>query len=939
MKSHPLVVALAPALLALALAPPAAADDPPTSLEFLGELSLLPGTMHGGEAVGGLSGLVWDEHERLFVALADDRGEKAPPRFYRLRLDFAEVGRGAGRGVEIVERVRLGGADGTGYAVGAIDPEGLARSPSGDLFLSTEGVARDGIAPFVARLDAAGREAARLPLPERLAPDAGGRRGVRDNLGLESLTVTPDGRWLVAGIENAVAGDGPAADVGVPSPSRLLAWELAAPAAPREYLYEVGPVTQALPRPDSYRVNGLVDLVAFAPDRLWALEREFVMGAGLRLRLYEVRLAPSLAEPAGAAAGRAAKRLLVEFADLGVVLDNFEGMTLGPPLADGRRAFVVVSDDNFNPLLQATRFLVFAADWAPPTIAAIQGAGHRSPLAGRWVLGVEAVVTAVDGEARTPSFFVESETPDGDAATSEGLRVEWARAGELAAGDRVRLHGRVVERSPGAKQLTVTTLVAADVERSARGVELPAAPLVGSELRVPPTIDDDGLGVFEPARDAIDFWESLEGMRVVADGRLVTGPTSGYGELVLALDDGAGGALSRAGGHLLTPAGPRQDRVLVSGRLVGGLPQLAVGSRLGAPVAGVVDYSFSNYKIVATRPLEVATESTACDVRTAFWRQPDRLRVAAFNVENLSLADGGDRFEGLAEAIVTRLGAPEVLALSEIQDDSGRQGGDGVVTARGTLDRLTAAIAAAGGPTYEWVQIDPELDREGGVPGGNIRVALLFDPARATLPRRGEAGPLDAARIAAGEGGVALEPNPARVAPASPAFTLASGEGVRRSLVVELTVDGAPWYFVANHWSSKFDDSRPYGAVQPPERPTGAKRQAQAETIRAFALELLAADPRARLVVLGDLNDLPWSEPIRTLVAPPLVDLTERVPAESRYSYNFEGAAQLIDQFVVSPALAGDARVEIVHLNSDCPDAARTSDHDAVLASLAAALR
>lgn len=934
-RSRLAVLAPVLALLAGSLA----AAPTPTTLEYLGELSLLPGTMFEGDPIGGLSGLVWDDDAQLFVALSDDRGERGAPRYYRLRLDLDRIGAGPGRGVTVVDRVRLGGVDGAGYKVGEIDPEGIALAPGGDLFLSTEGVTRDGIAPFVARLDGRGREVARYPLPDRVAPDRAGKRGVRDNLGLESLTVTPDGSWLIAGLENALVVDGPAADVGVDSPSRLFGWRLGEGGAAREYRYAVGPVTQTLPKPDAFRVNGLVDLVAFGDDRLWALEREFVAGAGMALRLYDVRLSPALGAPVAGGVGLAEKRLVADFADLGISLDNFEGMTLGPRLADGRRAFVVVSDDNFNPFLQATRFLVFAADFAPPSIAAIQGAGHRSPLENRWAVDVEGVVTAVDAGARPPALFVESTEADDDPATSEGLRVEWADAKSYQPGDRVRLNGRIVERLPGARQLTVTTLAATAVEATARGVELPPAPIVGRELRVPPTIDDDGLADFEPSRDAIDFWESLEGMRVVADGRLVTGPASGYGELVLALDDAAGDATSRAGGYLLTPAGPRQDRVIVSGRLSGGLPPLAVGSRLSRPPEGVVDYGFSNYKLLATRPVEAASVSTACDVRTSIWPEPGTLRVASLNVENLSVADGGDRFERLGEAIVTRLGAPDVVALQEVQDDSGKTGGDQVVSARGTLDRLTAAVAAAGGPRYQWTQIDPELDREGGIPGGNIRVALLFDPARVALPARGAAGPLDAVRAERRGGRLAFEPNPARVAPASEAFTLTSGEGVRRSLAVELTVDGAPWFFAVNHWSSKYEDGRAYGAVQPPPQPTGAKRQAQAEVVRAFALELLASDPEVRLVVLGDFNDLPWSAPIRTLSEAPLVNLTERVPAASRYSYNFEGSAQLIDHVVVTPAAARGARAEIVHLNSDCPDARRTSDHDAVVVGLVTTAR
>jgi predicted extracellular nuclease len=256
------------------------------------------------------------------------------------------------------------------------------------------------------------------------------------------------------------------------------------------------------------------------------------------------------------------------------------------------------------------------------------------------------------------------------------------------------------------------------------------------------------------------------------------------------------------------------------------------------------------------------------------------------------------------------------------------------VSAERTLAALTGAIAAHGGPRYRAIAIDPELDREGGQPGGNIRVALLFDPARVGFEPRGSAGPLTAVEVIGMEDTLRFEPNPARVAPASPAFTLPSGEGVRRSLAVEFAVAGKPLFVIANHWSSKWDDDRAFGAVQPPARPTGEKRLAQARVVRELVERLIAAHPQARVVVLGDLNDLPWSEPVERLAAPPMVNLLARVPSNSRYTYNFEGASQAIDYVVVSRSLAANAQVEIVHLNSNCPDALRVSDHDPVVASL-----
>ena len=213
---------------------------------------------------------------------------------------------------------------------------------------------------------------------------------------------------------------------------------------------------------------------------------------------------------------------------------------------------------------------------------------------------------------------------------------------------------------------------------------------------------------------------------------------------------------------------------------------------------------------------------------------------------------------------------------------------------------------------------------------------LPFDPARVALVHRGEAGPLDETLPEKSGRKLRLSLSPGRVAPRSAAFTLEEGEGVRRSLAVELKFGGRTVFVIANHLSSKSDDDRAFGAPQPPRTPTLPRRVAQAKEVRAFADRLLAADPRAAVVVLGDLNDFEHSEPAKLLGAPPFENLILRVPSESRYTFNFEGGSQVLDHIVVSPALADGAEVEVVHVNSDCADAKRTSDHDPVVTRLRA---
>jgi len=923
---------------ALTSLPPAGAIGLPRSIEFLGRSALPIGSQFDGERIGGLSGLTRDAATGRLLAVSDDPSRHGAARFYEIEVDLADGHLDDGDW-RVVARHTLRRRDGEPFTPDSIDPEGIALSPSGALYLSTEGAAASGIAPFVARLDRSGRIVSEFRLPRRFRPNRGQTRGVRQNLGFESLTVSPSGRFLFAATENALVGDGPQSGPGVASPSRIAVWDLSGHGARREFVYRVGPVVAVPPTAAAFRLNGLVDLLALSDGSLLSLEREYVEGVGARVVLYAVELGGatdvagrrSLLD--GPAVVEAHKRPLLDFSDLGIPVANFEGMSFGPDLPDGRRSLLVVVDDNFDPSQSPTLLVAFAVDDREVGIGEIQGAAHRSPLEGRWVNGVEGIVTAIDTRARPPAFFLQALAADEDPATSEAVRVTVDGGGLPTVGERLRVGGRVEERSAAAKQLSVTTLAADSVERRGQAA-LPAPVRLFDERTPPRPVDDDALAEFDPGSDAIDFWESLEGMRVELPGGTVSGPTLRYGEFVLLAGEAPGVPRTTSGGELLAADGPSARRVMVSGRLAGGLPDAAVGDAVADPVVGVVDYSFSNYKVLATARIAAAGRGASCAASSSLSEEPGTIRVATSNVENLSATDPAARFELAGRVIAHDLGAPAIVSLEEIEDDSGTSKGDGVVGASRTLGLLVEAIAAAGGPRYDWVEVDPELDREGGIPGGNIRVVLLYDPARVSLPRRGEAGPLDATEPRLLGGVVALDPNPGRVEPASPAFTLLSGEGVRRSLAVEFEVEGRPFFVVANHWSSKYDDDRTFGSVQPPVRPTGAKRMAQSRVVRAWMERLLALDPGARAVVLGDLNDLPWSEAVEWISRAPLVDLTAGLPAGQRYSYNFEGASQLIDYLIVTPALGEGAEIEAVHRNSDCPDVVRASDHDPLVARL-----
>ena len=121
---------------------------------------------------------------------------------------------------------------------------------------------------------------------------------------------------------------------------------------------------------NQFAVNGLVEVLPLNNEFMLSMERSFSVGApgtGNTIKLYDVALPgaddvngfDSLADAARRHQG-GEKTLLLDLDDLGIPLDNIEGMTFGPNLPDGRRSLVLVSDNNFSPAA-FTQFLLFAA--------------------------------------------------------------------------------------------------------------------------------------------------------------------------------------------------------------------------------------------------------------------------------------------------------------------------------------------------------------------------------------------------------------------------------------------------------------------------------------------------------------------------------------------------------------------------------------------------
>jgi predicted extracellular nuclease len=414
-------------------------------------------------------------------------------------------------------------------------------------------------------------------------------------------------------------------------------------------------------------------------------------------------------------------------------------------------------------------------------------------------------------------------------------------------------------------------------------------------------------------------------MRVEVNDPLVIAGTNRFDEVGLAAnrggDSGPGILNAVISEGDFNPEIPLTDDTLVVE------PNAVTGDSFAANPVGVLDYTFGAYKLQLTETPVVVAGGRTPDTTTLVG-DASHLTIATYNSFNLDPSDGDpggvfDRLDALAQSIVNNLQAPDIIALEEIQDNSGETD-DGVVDASQTLQELVDAIVAAGGPAYAFAQINPTDNADGGAPGSNIRAAFLYNPARVALDASSLQRIEDAAFEQGGDG-TAVE---------------AGYAGTRKPLVGEFTFlpTGDTFTVIGNHLKSKSEDDALFGESQPPVENTLAQRVDQAGIVNQFVADILTLSPNANVIVLGDMNDFQFSDTLDALKngnsgATELTNLVDLLVPEDQYSFIFNGNSQLLDHVLVSDGLSSVAEVDIVHANLDFGTPFEVpSDHDPIVA-------
>lgn len=517
-----------------------------------------------------------------------------------------------------------------------------------------------------------------------------------------------------------------------------------------------------------------------------------------------------------------------------------------------------------------------------PPIGEIQGEGDVSPFVNQ-IITFRGVVTGVFADQNTlgiiyHTLFVQDVpgSEDGNPATSDGIAVFTGQERpNLLPGDQIRITGKITEFF-GFTEVEDDGL---QIEVEGRGVPLPQ----------PAPVNPPADNTTQPL-----YFEPFESMLVTLDSPTwVVGSTfSGCSFAVVRQDSGQTRILRQSNAD---PIGQIMPILYTTDSDCTGFPHLKTGDSV-ENIAGPLIYNFDQFKIVQqnSSALQIAPSPLA-PLPSPLALMAGQFSIATYNVENLfdTIDDTGDDTEPkltpeqlsvkltkLSYHITFNLGCPTILGIEEVEK-------------RPLLEQLVAQVAGTCHFTYEITHFE-------SADGRGIDLALLTDPTHVQVM---------AAELHQTCSPIQTEAVDAAASCPAGQYPLFS----RQPLAASLLVDGQPYTVIVNHFKSKRggeDDTEP-------------ERLAQAAFMNTLVEGLLTADPQARVLVTGDLNDYELSPPLLVMTSGNgrLFNALSLIPQPERYSYVFAGAAQLIDHILVSPALVDEiVSATIVHVNADYPD-------------------
>lgn len=321
-------------------------------LNFLDEYVVEDSLKYKNTIIGGLSGVDYANGYYYFVV--DDSRD---PRFVKSKIKF---NKDTISSIDFVDVVSLNDSTETFYKNNFLDLESIfVDEETQEVNFVSEGSIIEGKSPSVFTTNSLGKLVYNYTIPSYFIPNKIAKLKHNGAFEGSSKSSNNKGFWVAMESPLIVDGDEPTFKKTA-SPIRITYFDNTSKKATKQFAYLLEQITKS--SKGKVNLNGLTAILEYKDNHFFIIERTYQSGYGAHgniIRIFEATVETKTTNILNVASLKEAeytplkKRLLFNFEDVknqltDGIIDNIEGITFGPTLANGNKSLLVVSDDNFQ---------------------------------------------------------------------------------------------------------------------------------------------------------------------------------------------------------------------------------------------------------------------------------------------------------------------------------------------------------------------------------------------------------------------------------------------------------------------------------------------------------------------------------------------------------------------------------------------------------------